>query len=442
MKTYFANTRAPSQQRQRGTSHSQRAKRLTAISLFTGIGGLDFGFEAAGFRTAVAVELDPTACNAIRLNRRWPVIQAKIQDISSRALLKTAGLKVGEADVLIGGPPCQPFSKAGYWKRGDALRLKDPRADTLAQFLRVLAETRPRAFLLENVPGLAFDRKSEGLQHIVEGVRRVNARARTSYSLHWRILNAADYGVPQMRERVFLVGARDGKDFQFPKPTFFPPELAYEGRESYRTAWDALGDLPADPNDESLVVGGKWGDLLPSIPEGQNYLWHTPRGNGRPIFGWRTRYWSFLLKLAKNRPSWTIQAQPGTAIGPFHWRNRRLTAAELCRLQTFPDGLRFDAGRSEIQRLLGNAVPSLLTEVLAWEMRRQFFGTCVRPRDFKLLPSARDDMPDFEPVQPVPESYSGYFGNHADHPGEGKGRGAAARMSPQTDLFPDEVKAA
>src|SRR5947207_1906653 len=362
MKTRSANTRLTRQQTQRSLVRSPTAKRRTAISLFTGVGGLDFGFEAAGFRTAVAVELDPAACHAIRLNRRWPVIQAKIQDTSSRALLKTAGLRVGEPDVLIGGPPCQPFSKSGYWKRGDALRLKDPRADTLAEFLRALAETRPRAFLLENVPGLAFDRKNEGLQHLVQGIERVNRRARTNYRVHWRILNAADYGVPQMRERVFLVGARDGKEFQFPEPAFSPPELANDGKQSYRTAWDALGDLPADPDDESLVVAGKWGNLLPSIPEGQNYLWHTPRGGGKPIFGWRTRYWSFLLKLAKNRPSWTIQAQPGTAIGPFHWRNRRLSTIEMCRLQTFPKGLKFDCSRNEIQKMLGNAVPSLLAE--------------------------------------------------------------------------------
>jgi DNA (cytosine-5)-methyltransferase 1 len=177
--------------------------------------------------------------------------------------------------------------------------------------------------------------------------------------------------------------------------------------------------------------------LLPSIPEGQNYLWHTPRGQGEPIFGWRTRYWCFLLKLAKNRPSWTIQAQPGTAIGPFHWRNRRLTAAELCRLQTFPDGLRFDGSRTEAQRLLGNAVPSLLTEILAWEIRRQLLGLRGRPRRLKLLPPARDDQPDAEEVAPVPKSYAPFFGNHADHPGEGKGRGAVGRTNPQADLFPE-----
>ncbi len=423
---------------------STRTKRLTAISLYTGVGGLDFGFEAAGFRTAVALEFDHAACQALRMNRRWAVIESRVQDVPTRALLKTAGLRVGEADVLIGGPPCQPFSKSGYWKNGDALRLEDPRADTLTEFLRVLAETKPRAFLLENVPGLAFDSKSEGLQHLLEGIDAVNRRAKTKYKVHWRLLNAADYGVPQIRERVFLIGARDGKPFVFPEPRFFPPELATAGKQSHRTAWDALGDLPSDSDDESLVVGGKWGKLLPSIPEGQNYLWHTPRGGGKPIFGWRTRYWCFLLKLAKNRPSWTIQAQPGTAIGPFHWRNRRLTATELCRLQTFPSGLRFEGSRSEVQRLLGNAVPSLLTEILAWEIRRQLLGMRGMPKKLKLLPEINDFVPEPEDVAPVPDAYAQYFGNHADHPGEGKGRGAASRPSPQSDLFPElsETKAA
>src|SRR6185312_6703381 len=151
-----------------------RTKRLTAISLYTGVGGLDFGFEAAGFRTAVALEFDHAACNALRTNRRWPVIESRVQDVPTRALLKTAGLRVGEADVLIGGPPCQPFSKAGYWHRGDARRLDDPRADTLNHYLRVLREARPKAFLLENVPGFAFDSKNEGFRYVLEGIAAIN----------------------------------------------------------------------------------------------------------------------------------------------------------------------------------------------------------------------------------------------------------------------------
>ena len=129
-------------------------------------------------------------------------------------------------------------------------------------------------------------------------------------------------------------------------------------------------------------MSGKWADLLPTIPEGLNYLWHTSRGGGVPLFGWRTRYWSFLLKLAKSKPSWTIQAQPGSAIGPFHWKNRKLSARELCRLQTFPDDLSFDTSQNQIQRMIGNAVPSLLAEVLAWEIRTQLLGAAAGGQHF------------------------------------------------------------
>src|SRR5258705_204413 len=104
---------------------------LKAISLFTGVGGLDFGLEAAGIKTAVAVEMDAVSCHTLRLNRRWPVIEDDITDITSRRILRAAGLRKGEADLIVAGPPCQPFSKSSYWLKGDSRRMKDPRADTL-----------------------------------------------------------------------------------------------------------------------------------------------------------------------------------------------------------------------------------------------------------------------------------------------------------------------
>ena len=338
---------------------------------------MDLGFEAAGFRTAVVVESDPVACRTIRLNRPdWKVIERDIHAVPSQEILDAAGLVVGEADVLVGGPPCQPFSKSSYWVNGDAARLDDPRADTLAAYLRVLKEAKPKAFLLENVYGLAYRKKDEGLRFLLEGIASINEQAGTNYHVEWRVLNAAHYGVPQLRERVFLVGSRDGAQFQFPPPTHCAPEKLelFADREPYRTAWDAIGDLPAAPIEPSLAVSGKWAALLPSIPEGKNYLWHTNRGGGLQLFGWRTRYWSFLLKLAKNKPSWTIQAQSGSAVGPFHWGNRKLSTHEMCRLQTLPERLSFDCGRTHAQRMLGNAVPSLLAEILGREIRRQFLG--------------------------------------------------------------------
>lgn len=404
---------------------------LKIISLYTGVGGLDFGFEASGFETSVAVELDATACKTLRHIRNWPVIQGDINSISSSEILEAAGLKVGEADVLIGGPPCQPFSKSGYWVKGDTLRLDDPRASTLAAYLRVLRDTQPKAFLLENVSGIAFKGKDEGLRLIIEGIAQINKETGSNYSVTWSMLNAADYGVPQMRERVFLVGSRDGRQFKFPKPTHgnvVTTDLFEHSIEPYRTAWDAIGDLPEPNTESSLLIGGKWGDLLPTIPEGQNYLWHTNRGGGTQLFGWRTRYWSFMLKLSKRLPSWTIQAQPGAAIGPFHWNNRRLTAREMCRIQTFPDDVTFPCGRTEMQRMVGNAVPSLMAEVLAREIRAQFLGKRLNTQPM-LMPPKREPVPPEESLAHLPEKYLNMVGSHADHPGTGKGPVALIRRS-------------
>jgi DNA (cytosine-5)-methyltransferase 1 len=403
---------------------------LKAISLFTGVGGLDYGFEAAGFQTAVAVEQDATCCRTLRLNRRWPVLESDIHKLSSRELLAAGGLTKGEADVLIGGPPCQPFSKSGYWVRGDALRLDDPRATTLEAYLLVLEKAQPRAFLLENVSGLAYKGKDEGLEQILRGIEAINRRTGARYAPFVAVLNAADYGVPQHRERVFIIGSRDGRQFRFPHAAHGnPADIADTDLQPYRTTWDALGDLPERLNDRNVRMTGKWADLMPSIPEGQNYLWHTKRGGGQPLFGWRTRYWSFLLKLAKNLPSWTIQAQPGSATGPFHWANRRLSTEELCRLQTFPAGLTFDSSRNEIQRMLGNAVPSLLAEVLAWEMRRQLLGSRRSRPQLKLMPPDRGRPPPPEPTARVPAKYRSLIGDHAEHPGEGLGNGARQRIT-------------
>ena len=153
---------------------------MRAISLFTGVGGLDFGFEAAGYETAVAVEIDRACCAVMRQNRRWPVIEDDIHLVSPDKILATAGLKKGEADVLIGGPPCQPFSKSGYWASGDAKRLNDKRADTLSAYLDVLEAAQPKALLLENVYGLAYRGKDEGLDRILKGIENINQRTGTN----------------------------------------------------------------------------------------------------------------------------------------------------------------------------------------------------------------------------------------------------------------------
>jgi DNA (cytosine-5)-methyltransferase 1 len=190
--------------------------------------------------------------------------------------------------------------------------------------------------------------------------------------------------------------------------------------EPFRSCWDAIGDLECAAVTEDLAMRGKWAELLPSVPEGQNYLWHTDRGGGLPLFGWRRRYWCFLLKLAKSQPSWTLQAQPGPATGPFHWSNRRLSMRELCRLQTFPDDVVISGGRNSVQKQVGNAVPSLLAEILGREIRRQLFGHRVR-KAAKLLPPQREGLPPPQRTGPVPSKYRALVGEHEAHPGPGKG---------------------
>lgn len=402
---------------------------LKVVSLYTGAGGLDLGFEAAGFETAAAIEFDKWACQTLRHNRNWPVFEQDIHEVTSRKIASTAGVKFGDLDVLIGGPPCQPFSKSAYWANGDTNRLDDPRADTLSAYLRVLKDLRPKVFLIENVFGLAFKGKDEGLRLLENTIKEINKEKGTNYSFCYKVLNTADYGVPQVRERIFIIGARDGSEFSFPEPTHYNPDKIPENlfnRKPWLTAWDSIGDL-SDTSHPNLTPGGKWGDLLPSIPEGGNYLHHTDRGKGKALFGWRTRYWSFLLKLSKSRPSWTIQAQPGSAIGPFHWKSRRLSVREICRLQTIPDDYEICGNRTEIQRQVGNAVPSLMGEVLALEIRKQLLGKPLNRRKLKLLPNRSDLIPPAERLRPINKKYHSLIGEYKAHPGNGKGPAAASK---------------
>src|SRR5882724_9632720 len=170
-------------------------KSPTVISLYSGAGGLDYGFEAAGFQTSVALEIDHDSCETLRYSRAdWRVMERDIFETSEDEILETANLRPGEADVLIGGPPCQPFSKAGYWVSGDAKRLADPRADTLSAYIRVLKRVQPRAFLLENVQGLAFSGKDEGLKYLLNQIEQVNLSTGSNYRPTVQILNAASFG--------------------------------------------------------------------------------------------------------------------------------------------------------------------------------------------------------------------------------------------------------
>lgn len=394
------------------------------VSLFSGAGGLDYGFEAAGCKIATTVEMDRDSCSTLRENTNSIVIEDDIFNVTSKQILEASGCHGQHPDILIGGPPCQPFSKSGFWRTGESGRLSDPRAATLDAYLRVLEDTLPHAMLLENVAGLGYSGKSEGLQLLLDRIGDINQRTGSNYNPKYGIVNASSYGVPQHRQRFFIVAGRDGESFDFPQITHSDDADGSDenGQEPIRTAYDALYDAVVDPQ-EDLSLRGKWADLIPSIPEGSNYLHHTERGEGLPLFGWRCRYWNFLLKLSKRLPSWTIQAQPGPSVGPFHWDNRRLSIDELCRLQTFPRKVKIVGARTSVQKQLGNAVPSLLAEVFAREILIQILGRSLNSTQPSLLPQRVQDVPPPKRVKAVPEKYLHLVGEHQPHPGTGMGPG-------------------
>ena len=392
------------------------------LSLFTGAGGLDIGLEAAGFSTAICVEFDSDSRKTLGKNRpdwrlAWP---GDIHRIRPDEILAQAGVQEREVALLSGGPPCQPFSKSAFWSNGGINRTADPRANTVPAFFRVVEAALPRSFLLENVIGFASSgRNGDALEPLRREMRAINHRRGTQYELQILHINAASYGVPQIRERVFILASIDGRLIELPSPTHGDRE----GLEPFRTAWDAIGDLDTREWDSELNPQGKWAGLLSSIPEGSNYLWHTSRGGGEPLFGWRTRFWSFLLKLSKRKPSWTIQAEPGPATGPFHWKNRIFSIRELARIQTFPDDFEFVGERRSAHRQIGNAVPCAIGELLGYEIRRQLLGERRVPRRLRLIPGKREDCPRAHPCQPVSRDYVHLVGDHPEHPGVGLGPG-------------------
>jgi DNA (cytosine-5)-methyltransferase 1 len=339
-----------------------------AISLFSGAGGLDLGVEAAGYRVTAAVERNLDAADTMEKNfdgLESPVIRDDIMAVSTREILRAAGLKGRERpDLLVGGPPCTPFSKSGFWldwKRAG----QDPVASLLQEYTRVLSEARPRAFILENVYALTYNNRASrpAFERLLLEIDEAG------YQSRWAVLNAGDYGVPQLRPRLFVIGTpKRSRLPELPEPTHggqWERRRTGSGGLPHVTTGEALAGLVTDPEREE-VVGGRWGHLLADVPPGDNYLYYTARrDHPKPLFEWRSRYWSFLLKLDPGRPSPTVQAQPGPYVGPFHWEGRRLRVPELKRLFTFPDEFSLVGTRNSVQAQMGNSVPAVLAQRVA-----------------------------------------------------------------------------
>lgn len=336
-----------------------------AISLFSGAGGLDLGVEAAGYEVRAAVESNQDAADTMDKNfknLRSPVIRKDILKTPTSEILEAAGLKKSDQlDLLVGGPPCTPFSKSGFWLDWKREGL-DPDASLLQAYTRVLKEAKPRYFILENVYALTYNNKASRPAY----ERLLREIDEAGYECNPEVLNAADYGVPQARPRLFIIGTLKGEPLpDHPKPTHggsWERRTTGTHEQPHVTAGEVLKGIVAPPEREE-TVGGKYGHLLADIPPGDNYLYYTEkRGHPNPLFKWRGKYWSFLLKLSPDKPAPTIQAKPGPYIGPFHWENRRLRVPELKALFTFPQEFEFVGTRASIQSQLGNCVPPKLAE--------------------------------------------------------------------------------
>ena len=239
-----------------GAEHARAVSAdLPMISLFSGAGGLDIGFDQAGFRTAVMVEFDPACCRTLRKNMpNVPVLEGDINQIKTEQILSAAGLKPLEAALVIGGPPCQSFSLAGR-----RMGLDDPRGRLVLEFIRVVREALPKAFVMENVRGLTNWEKGKALDAIMtEAQMPIHFNGKVySYRVSYKILNAADYGAPQFRERVFIVGNRLDHEFAFPSKRY-GTKTGDEGLSPYRTVRDAICGLPpaTPPSEVALRVSG------------------------------------------------------------------------------------------------------------------------------------------------------------------------------------------
>ncbi|CAN5645426.1 DNA (cytosine-5-)-methyltransferase [soil metagenome] len=344
---------------------------LPAISLFSGVGGLDLGVRRAGFDVRVAFEFDRDSAASMRANHfaadSDKVIERSILDVPTPEILDHAGLKRGEAALVVGGPPCTPFSKSGNWLEYKRTG-RYPTSSLLDEFARIVIEARPAAVLMENVWALAYRN-----HNAIPFARLLSQLAAAGYQNRWQVVNAADYGIPQLRKRLILYATLGHVPPSLPPPThsgWTETKRAFDtSLMPYVTSADAIKDLEhrADLAEEDETVDGRYGHLLPLIPDGDNYLFFTDkRGHPKPLFTWRSRYWTFLLKLDPNRPATTIQSRPGPYVGPFHWRNRRLRLLETKRLQTFPDTYLVVANhRRSWQNQLGNAVPPALSEIIA-----------------------------------------------------------------------------
>lgn len=348
---------------------------IRVISFFTGAGGLDLGFDRAGYDVVYATDIDEMCCKTLEANlggalsAETVVERADIRKIDPKTLPK-------DIDLIIGGPPCQSFSASGRRAGGAPGRL-DERGTLFEAYCNIIDVVKPKAFLFENVRGILGTNKGEDWKIIVAAFEKIG------YFVDYRILDALDYAAPQQRERMIMVGHRMKTAFLFPRPLRGPDSVS---GVPHLTAGEALTHLSGDVEDKKSLAlkNGKYAHLLPEVPPGENYLYFTAkRGHPTPVFAYRSRFSDFLYKANPQTPIKTLIASPGKYTGPFHWESRCFTVREYMRLQGFPDDYVFSGDRVDRVKQIGNSVSPKLAYQLAICIAKQIFN---RPVEMELLP--------------------------------------------------------
>lgn len=319
-------------------TNTQKGKH-TFIDLFAGGGGLSIGLELAGFEGLAAVEFEPHAVRTYRINFKHPVIDGdiKLHKTKERIYNIVGGI---ELDVLCGGFPCQGFSTSGL------RMIDDPRNALFKELVKIASVLKPKVVIGENVTGiLTMGGKGKMVQEIIRAFNDIG------YDMDVYVLNAADYGVPQTRERVIFVGNRIGVQNLYPMPTFSP--------SNYVTVWDAIGDLENcagdfEFNHEFAEHAPMMIQRLSSLPAGAN------------LYPKRKDAWR---RLEKDKPSFTVKDCHGAcAVHPT--LPRTITVREMARLQSFPDTFRFAGAKKYQQKQVGNAVPPLLGKAIGLAVQK------------------------------------------------------------------------
>jgi len=359
-------------------------KKLKVIDLFSGVGGLSYGFaHDDNFEIVAANEILPNMAKAYSLNHPTAKVYAEdIKDFNAEKIEKDLNIKPSDIDIIVGGPPCQAYSTVG--KR----LIDDPRGKLFQEYHRVLKEFNPKLFLFENVKGLVSMQGGELLKTIISLFESLG------YKVQYKLLNAANYGAPQIRERVVIIGSKLKTDFQYPEPTHYDPEgkpnLSNKKLKPYLTLEEAISDLPfIKSNEESFEYSSKPQNdfqkfmrknapiklmdhnspnnnenlvkIMELLPDGG-----TPEDlpeELRPTSGFKNTY----CRLWWKRPATTITrnlSTPSSSRCIHPKAPRPLTTREGARIQCFPDDYQFFGSRGDRNLQIGNAVPTFLSHAL------------------------------------------------------------------------------